>query len=153
MIEIAGDLWEAHALGHWVAITTNPVINSKGNLVMGRGVALEAARRFPELPRRLADLVGRYGNRVLAVPEYRLLSFPVKHHWRDYASLSLIERSAHEIVDDRFMGVVRYPVYLVRPGCGNGRLQWAQVREIIAPILDNRFIIVERPTARGCVQP
>ena len=38
MIEISGDLWEPHDRGNWVAITTNPIINAKGNLVMGRGV-------------------------------------------------------------------------------------------------------------------
>jgi hypothetical protein len=39
MLEIAGGLWDFHATGRWVAITTNPIINAKGNLAMGRGVA------------------------------------------------------------------------------------------------------------------
>ncbi len=36
-------------------------------------------------------------------------------------------------------------VYLVRPGCGNGQLKWEDVKPLIAPILDDRFIVVERP--------
>lgn len=153
MIEMAGDLWEAYDLGHWVAITTNPVVNRHGKLVMGRGVALEAAKRIPSLAHTLGDLVGRYGNHVLAVPAHRILSFPVKLHWHDAAVPWLIAQSARELASDRFMGVVRYPVYMVRPGCGNGRLQWRDVAPLIAPYLDNRFIVVERPTARGCVLP
>ena len=36
-------------------------------------------------------------------------------------------------------------VYMARPGCGNGQLKWEDVKPLIAPILDDRFIVVERP--------
>ena len=32
---------------------------------------------------------------------------------------------------------------LVRPGCGNGQLQWGDVRPEIVDILDDRFTVVE----------
>jgi hypothetical protein len=145
VIEMAGDLWEAHDLGHWVAITTNPIINARGACVMGRGVALEAARKFPRLPFELATEIQRHGNHVHPFPKYRILSFPVKYHWRDQADMLLIHRSAIEISSDRLMGIVRHPIYMVRPGCGNGRLRWQDVRHALSEILDDRFIVVERP--------
>jgi len=57
MIETTGDLWEAHDLGHWVAITTNGIVNAKGQCVMGRGVARQAAQRFTWLPTHLGDRI------------------------------------------------------------------------------------------------
>lgn len=40
------------------------------------------------------------------------------------------------------------PIYLVRPGCGNGRLRWQDVRHALSEILDDRFVIVEREPPR-----
>ena len=148
MIEVSGDLWEAHGLGHWVAITTNGVTRKDGACVMGRGVALEAARKFPYLPYELGDRIRTWGNHVHVFGTLRILSFPVKDHWRDPAEILLITRSALEISSDKLAGIVRYPIYLVRPGCGNGRLRWQDVRHALSEILDDRFIVVERELPR-----
>lgn len=144
MIEETGDLWEAHGLGHWVAITTNGVVRKDGGCVMGRGVALEAARRFPDLPFDLGAYLRAKGNHVGLFGDYRVASFPVKHHWREQADLDLIVESARELAVCVTLEVIRPPVFMVRPGCGNGRLTWADVKPRIAPILDDGFIIVER---------
>src|SRR5258706_2483754 len=148
MIEIEGDLWQAHALGDWIAITTNPVINTLGELVMGRGVALQAAQRFPTLPKVLAQHIKTNGNHVAAFPAYKIIAFPVKHHWRHAASPLLIERSAQELV--KLDGLVRRPIYMVRPGCGNGKLEWEAVKKIIGPILvGDDYIVVEKAEKAG----
>lgn len=150
MREVAGDIWEAHGLGHWIAITTNGIVNRQGKLVMGRGVALQAAKRFDWLPTHLGDRVRDAGNHVHAFPSIRLFSYPVKHHWKEGADLALIERSAKELVDfvtdltARKVGPMIHLVCLVRPGCGSGGLEWSQIRPLLAPILDDRFIIVQK---------
>lgn len=148
MIERGGDLWDFHAIGAWVAITTNGIVRQDGTAVMGRGVAYEAAQRYPWLARSFGLRLRDGGNHVHAFWDIRLFTFPVKAHWRDRADLGLIEQSASELVDfvadlERFRGPQR--VYLVRPGCGNGGLRWAEVQPRLAPILDDRFIVVERP--------
>jgi hypothetical protein len=33
-------------------------------------------------------------------------------------------------------------IYLTPPGCGCGQLDWADVKAVIEPILDDRFIVV-----------
>lgn len=33
-------------------------------------------------------------------------------------------------------------IYLPRLGCGCGKLEWDTVREVIKPILDDRFIVI-----------
>jgi hypothetical protein len=148
MIEISGDLWAAYDQDHWVAITTNGVVRRDGACVMGRGVALQAACRWPQLPHLLGEEIGRHGNHVVLMSKYRIASFPVKHHWMDKADPNLIVRSAQELVDriqESPDVTLIPPFYLVRPGCGNGQLRWEDVRPLIAPILDDRFVIVERP--------
>ena len=42
-----GDIWDLHQGSAWVVVPTNGVINAKGNAVMGKGVAGQAAKLFP----------------------------------------------------------------------------------------------------------
>jgi len=36
-------------------------------------------------------------------------------------------------------------VYLPRPGCGYGYLDWEIVKKELEPILDDRFIVITKP--------
>ncbi len=145
MQERRGDLWAYVEQGKWVTITTNGEITRSGLAVMGWGVAKEAARRFPGLRVALANQLRVYGNHVHIFPNERMLTFPVKESWREAASWELIQRSAGELVEmvDKWVSITE--VYLVRPGCGAGRLEWRQVKPLLAPVLDDRFIVVEPP--------
>jgi hypothetical protein len=49
--EIVGNIWDYYDKGHWIVITTNGIVNKNGEAIMGRGVALEAAKKFKDLPR------------------------------------------------------------------------------------------------------
>lgn len=112
---------------------------------MGRGVALQAKQRWPQLPRILGESIQKSDNHVayLLWPDEALLllSFPTKHHWRDDADLELIARSCGELIilADRLN---LEHILLPRPGTGNGRLDWTQVRPVIAPILDDRVSVL-----------
>ncbi len=141
MIEITGNIWTFHRTG-WVAITTNGAVKRDGSAVMGRGVALQARRRFPRLPYELGARIRRHGNQVFAFPRYRLYTLPVKHDWRERADLDLIVASCRQLAALVPSGRT---VYLVRPGCGAGGLAWEDVRPVIADILDDRFVVVELP--------
>ncbi len=132
-----------------IVIPTNGDINRQGKAVMGRGLALQAARRYPLLPKVFADLLRDNGNHVLDVYQPRhmptILTFPVKHHWHHIAELELIERSAQElVVKTNRLGYRR--VSLPRVGCGNGALAWKDVRPILEQYLDDRFILVSLPS-------
>lgn len=59
MIEVKGNLWDIPA--DWRGITTNGTINKAGEIVMGKGCALEAKRRYPGLPRAIASYVSTWG--------------------------------------------------------------------------------------------
>ena len=148
MIEAKGDLWklrpdERPALK---LITTNGQTRKDGACVMGRGCARQARDMIHGIDYKLGELLGQYGNRVFRLGELsdgvHVGSFPVKHSWREYADLALIERSAHQLVDlaNRF-GYKQ--VVLPRPGVGNGGLQYPAVKLVLEEVLvDDRFLII-----------
>ena len=139
MLEASGDLWEQD--GGVVVITTNGVVRTDGACVMGRGCARQAKDRWPDLPFYLGRLIRRHGNRVFYLGVWggiHIASMPVKSHWREAADVSLIERSAHQLVQIAD-GFGWSKVWLPRPGCGNGRLSWDDVRSRLEVILDDRF--------------
>ncbi len=165
MIEREVDLWKYRAAA--VVITTNGKVKKNGECVMGRGCAREAALRWPDLASDLGKLISETGNHCYALrcvslavaqPDEidempaalgagwttTLVSFPVKDTWQEAAKLSLIARSAGELLDmadqhgwDK--------VVMPRPGCGNGQLEWDSVKRALAPLLDDRFIVVTFP--------
>jgi hypothetical protein len=144
MNEVFGDLWKFDGI---IAITTNGFVRTDRTYVMGRGCARQAAVRFPELPRMLASRISAEGNHVFYFPEYRLITFPVKHNWWEAADLGLIERSARELLKIIEVKKIKEAVYLPRPGCGNGWLKWEDVKKILSPILKgDQFHIVTYST-------
>jgi hypothetical protein len=157
MFEGIGDLWDhKQADGYLKVITTNGFVKANGEAVMGAGCAREAKLRWPELPKFVGYNIKRYGNNVFFIGdgyvneldimshEKSIITFPVKYHWKEKADLKLIEKSAHEIVSlaDAIDGDWRY--VLPRPGCGNGRLEWDNVKPVLQGILDTRFIVITK---------
>jgi hypothetical protein len=125
-------------------VTTNGNIRRDGTLVMGKGVALAAAKRYPQLPAKLGTWVKLRGNIPGLFTDERIISMPTKNDWALDSPISLIASSARELVSiaDAFD---LHTIAMTRPGCGNGGLQWAEVKPVLAPILDDRFIVLTPP--------
>jgi hypothetical protein len=142
MIEIKGDLWSYYNLpSHLIFITTNGCITRSGKAVMGRGCALEAKARFPHLPKVLAGLIEMNGNIVQELTG-GIWSFPVKHNWEMDGDLSLILDSARQL--EKMARANPQITYIVpRPGCGNGRLSWGDVKPVIEFLPDNVKVITK----------
>ena len=145
MKEIYGDLWKLADTGKYdlVCITTNGFVKSGGEAVMGRGCALEATKKFKNIKKNLGKLLKTNGNKVQIVDEtseYYLVSFPVKHNWWEEADIELIESSCYQLM--KMIADKNTKVLLPRPGCGNGKLAWENVKEVIESILDDRIYIV-----------
>ena len=145
MIAAKGDLWDVPADVR--VLTTNGFVKADGRAVMGRGVAAQARDRYPEIEADLGRLLKVAGNHAFLLPTHTrgwgflLATFPVKHRWMEDADVRLIEQSARELVGlANVYGWQR--VVLPRPGCGNGRLRWEDVRPRIEDILDKRFTVV-----------
>src|SRR6185369_13414187 len=119
MQEATGDLWELSSVPNGVpCVTTNGKVRKDGSCVMGRGCALQAAKRYPDLPKRLGLQLHLSGNHVYYFEDPRIITFPVKHAWWEKADTELIARSVSELyqivsieLDNLF--------FLPRPGCAN----------------------------------
>lgn len=140
MIEWWGNVWDKHDAGETICILTNGQVRKDGANSMGRGVALEARNRYPDLPYRVGDLLQRYGNRVFHIEEHNLFTFPTKLYPSVKSSTSIIEKSCEQLL--ALINLYEIPrVYIPRPGCGYGGLSWNTVYPIVE-YLDNRFIFV-----------
>ncbi len=146
MLEVRGNIWDYHKQGHWIVITTNGTVKTNGEAVMGRGIALQARQLNLNYPAELGRKIKRYGIHTYPMV-HGIIAFPVKYKWQENATLTLISKSCIELVylvDCETLQNIKTPIYMVRPGCGNGRLNWKDVKPILEKHLDDRFIVVER---------
>lgn len=131
-----GNLWTYPA--DWRIITTNGFVKKNGYAVMGRGVAYQATKRYPDIQIRLGEFLNAKGNHVGIFEDIGLITMPVKHNWYEEADLLLIERSCVEMASLPY----KQTFVLPKPGCGNGKLDWGEVQLVIEPILDDRFTVL-----------
>lgn len=148
MILERGDMWSVFGKTDLFLITTNPIIRKDKHAVMGAGIAKQAAKRFPSIPK---DLATRIEDSVRSdVPsgcgfigtydEQKVGYFMVKYHWKEDAKPEIIQRSVDQLI--ACIGYIR--MYMVNPridlnfpGIGNGRLPREKVLPIIEKLPDN----------------
>ena len=142
MLELSGNLWDYHARGDFVAITTGGAVGRNGAAQMPRGCAAQAKKLFPGIEMVLGRMICLYGNHVHDLGN-RILSFPVENSPYEIPEMRIIERSSRELVEkiDRY-GCDR--VIVPRPGCGGGGLAWPEVRGVLAGIFDHRFHLISQ---------
>lgn len=134
-----------------VVITTNGMLKQDGTAVMGKGIALAADQRF-HIAQQLGEYIRQYGNQVYVLGVKKdeqtgrlmsIITFPTKYDWRNPADINLIQVSAQQLIRQ----CARFEIqncYMPRPGCTNGGLNFeTQVKPILEPILDNKFIITD----------
>lgn len=130
---IKGDIFQSPAK---VLVNT---VNTVG--VMGKGIALEYKKRYP---RMYEDYKRRCDNKQLRIGKLMLwygvdhwiLNFPTKEHWRSPSKIEYIEaglkKFSEKYLDFNISSAAFPPL-----GCGNGGLQWEDVRPLMEKYLDN----------------
>ena len=153
--EVVGDLWTHPA--EYRVVPTNGDLKANGELVMGRGVALDAKKKFPLLAGELGKWVKTFGNYPHIFPAYKIISFPTKRTWKMDSDPVLIAKSAESLLklvkEHRIKSVA-----LPRVGCGIGTignmdLNWDLV---VKPILEKAFgkdggrfvVVLQSPTSQ-----
>jgi len=143
MLEIEGEIW-AHAAAGVIAITTNGSVTADGRAVFGRGVARQAALRNPMLAHKLGRLLKERGNHVFDLGD-GIVSFPVEETPWSLPDLRIISRSALELRQlADFSGWDK--IIVPRPGCGGGGLAWKNVKPLLKPWFDERFVVITLKT-------
>lgn len=128
---------------------------------MGKGLALEFKKRYPDLEGmyqnllRTGDLAVGKTALVLSNHQYILL-FPTKWHWKEPSSLLMIEKglismlSWHVFYHSHPFGEPK-TVAIPKIGCGLGGLEWQTVKNMMETVLDEdtyeyltaRFLVYE----------
>lgn len=159
MLEVEGNLWDPKFNPCWRCITTNGTLNKKGEAVLGKGCALEARQRYPRLHILLGGLIQKNGNVLQTFPDMKLITFPVKDHWKSRASMGLIKESCIHLRNLIDMGYFEGSVILLpRPGCGAGGLLWEDVKIEIGDMLPDMVIAIhhisssQKTTPRDCLK-
>lgn len=136
-----GNMWDVYDEADLFLITTNSFIKRNGALVMGAGIAREARDRFPGLDLALGRKIKHLGKYGLIVsekwPDKKLGAFQVKYHFKDSASLELIEYSCNDLITFITQNTLRFgTVHLNYPGIGNGKLTEDDVYPIVRKLPD-----------------
>lgn len=116
-------------------------VNTVG--VMGKGIALQFKRAFPEMYTAYRAAAKRGSVRLgsmyvwetglLANPRV-IINFPTKGHWREKSRLADIEAGLEDLV--RVVNALRIKSIAMPPlGCGNGGLEWSAVEPLIREVL------------------
>ena len=109
-------------------------VNTVG--VMGKGIAAEFKRRFPEMFTRYERhckagtlTIGKLY--LYRSPHKWVLNFPTKQHWRNPSHIEWIESGLQKFVDtyeQQGITSIAFP----QLGCGNGGLDWG----VVKPVMD-----------------
>jgi O-acetyl-ADP-ribose deacetylase (regulator of RNase III) len=131
----------------------NPV-NTKGT--MGKGLALEFEKRFPECtnPYKSACSEGKLVTGTLLVVQLvvkpnlwsrkrpAIILFPTKEHWRGKSRIEWIETGLQDL-KNKYHEWNLNSVAIPRVGCGLGGLKWDQVKPLIEKYFADEPFIVE----------
>ena len=148
ILYVKGNLFQSPAQ---VLVNT---VNTVG--VMGKGIALEFKRLFPEMYEQYRNLCeqGRFEIGMLWLyksPNKWVLNFPTKKHWRYPSRIEYIEAGLRKLVD-RYAELGIHSIAIPPLGCGNGQLDFrTQVQPLIdsylSPLPIEVFIYPERKSA------
>ena len=147
ILYVQGDLFQSPAQ---VLVNT---VNTVG--VMGKGIALEFKRYFPEMYREYRDLCerGQFGIGSLwlhKTPNKWVLNFPTKQHWRYPSRVEYIQAGLSKFVEI-YPQLGIHSIAFPPLGCGNGQLDFeTQVKPLMEESLRNlpieAFIYPDRET-------
>lgn len=130
--------------GNMLDASAEALVNTVNEVgVMGKGIARMFREAFPESARAYQDASARgevrvghvfvTQNHALVGPRW-ILHFPTKKHWRHPARLEWIREGLEDLVRVVRANGIR-SLALPPLGCGNGGLEWTQVRREIETAL------------------
>lgn len=112
-------------------------VNCEG--YMGKGIAYQFKLRFPENNRDYVDACKSGRLRIGTIHTFKeaskiIINFPTKNKWREKSRIEYIHSGMKEVL--RTIPELGIKSIAIPPlGCGNGGLQWAEVKPIIVEYL------------------
>jgi len=161
MILCIGNIWNCPIKPHLLLFTANRTINKAGELVMGRGFALQVRQKYPQVAKMLGRLIKRHyinkkdyyikyvcleeGFNILgyeAEKNFNIGAFQVKRHFKDKADLTLVKQSINKLNDlarTEFDGEI---IFLNFPAIGYGwqKDKERKILDMLRVLPDNVFV-------------
>ena len=133
---IKGNIFKTNA-----AAIVNPV-NTQG--VMGKGLALEFKKRYPENYKSYKKACHKNLCKIGKIHTFKLqnndsnlkyiMNFPTKHYWNNPSELEYIVKGLYDVqMEILWLGLGS--IAIPRLGCGLGGLDWKDVLKCIEDIL------------------
>ncbi|MCI6744776.1 macro domain-containing protein [Stecheria intestinalis] len=130
---IEGDMFKSPAQ---VLVNT---VNTVG--VMGKGVALEFKKRYPDMFQAYREVCDKRKLKIGTLmlfyePDHWVLLFPTKENWRNPSRIEYIEAGLAKFrrtYAEKGITSVAFP----RLGCGNGELNWSDVQPVMEKFLQD----------------
>lgn len=112
-------------------------VNTVG--VMGKGIALEFKKRYPDMFVAYRSVCEKHqltiGKLMLwRAPDHWVLMFPTKENWRNPSKLEYIEQGLFKFTStyaEKNISSIAFP----KLGCGNGELDWNNVKPLMEKYL------------------
>ncbi|MBN1972785.1 MAG: macro domain-containing protein [Sedimentisphaerales bacterium] len=114
--------------------------------IMGKGIAQEFKKRFPDMYHEYIDLCNSHQIKPGTPYHYKdifgvsIINFPTKDHWRAMSRLDDIKKGLDIFIDKyKEWGIksVAFPPL----GCGNGGLEW----QVVGPVLYQKLSAIDIP--------
>lgn len=131
--------------GNLLEADVEAIVNTVNTVgVMGKGIALQFKQAFPDNYRayRTACQLGDVAIGAMFVvdrqclgPRRYIINFPTKRHWRSPSRLVDLEAGLAALVEtirEHQISTIAVPAL----GCGNGGLNWAEVKPLIVAAFD-----------------
>ena len=140
--------------GDLLAADVDALVNTVNTVgVMGKGLALQVRKAFPEVFASYQQackagevVVGRmHIVRRPTAPRF-IVNFPTKQHWRQPSQLAYVRDGLRDLIHQ--IRVLQIASIAMPPlGCGLGGLDWAEVKPLIiaafAEVPDVRAVVFE----------
>ncbi len=130
-----------YVLGRFFESPAQVFVNTVNTVgVMGKGIAKEFKRLYPEMFHRYREYCESgsmsIGKLMLYKTQHKwILNFPTKQHWRQPSKLEYLEQGLKKFKDtyaQKNITSIAFP----QLGCGNGELDWNDVRPLMERYLD-----------------
>ena len=125
--EVKGNVWDLLNYTSTVCILTNNTVLENGKNIMGAGIALEACKRNQGLEMICGKAISdhTYSLGYDSITGAEMLRFPTKDKVWDNSELKIIVESLIRLREYCVCNTNK-KVYLPRPGCGCGGLDWEE---------------------------
>ena len=115
--ELKGDIFNYIGKCNAICITTNGFVKRNGELVMGKGNAGEAAKRYPELAKEAGWVVDTFGNSCNVIKVLKPKNSKENLDVNAYTRLVIFPTKPDHVIARRFKSnIVKHAKHLYKPG-------------------------------------